>query len=124
MADQLERLRLRSLVAVRNVRSKHQAAHAPRMKSPIKTTPTSAAHARDPSTAHEQIAQIAYALWEREGRPHGRAVVHWLQAMAQLERSESVGSAKEKPRAGLGRKLGLIEIAPAGKPAPAESCRL
>jgi hypothetical protein len=26
----------------------------------------------------------AYAIWEREGRPHGRALDHWLQAEAEL----------------------------------------
>jgi len=27
-----------------------------------------------------QIAERAYALWEKEGRPHGRDVEHWSQA--------------------------------------------
>ena len=26
----------------------------------------------------------AYAIWEREGRAHGRALDHWLQAEAEL----------------------------------------
>jgi hypothetical protein len=26
----------------------------------------------------------AYAIWESEGRPHGRALDHWLQAEAEL----------------------------------------
>lgn len=31
-----------------------------------------------------QIAQAAYLLWEREGRPEGRDVAHWLRAERQL----------------------------------------
>lgn len=30
------------------------------------------------------IAQRAALLWEREGRPEGRALDHWLQAEAQI----------------------------------------
>jgi hypothetical protein len=32
----------------------------------------------------EEIAQCAYLIWEREGRPAGRAKEHWLQAETQL----------------------------------------
>jgi hypothetical protein len=32
----------------------------------------------------EQIAALAYALWEAEGRPEGRAAEHWLKAEAQI----------------------------------------
>jgi hypothetical protein len=35
-------------------------------------------------SAHE-IAVCAYAIWDQEGRPHGRDMEHWLQAKAQLE---------------------------------------
>jgi len=37
----------------------------------------------------EWISKRAYALWEAEGRPHGRDHVHWEQAVherAELER--------------------------------------
>jgi hypothetical protein len=33
----------------------------------------------------EQIACAAYAIWENEGRPHGRDLAHWLQAEEQLK---------------------------------------
>jgi hypothetical protein len=33
---------------------------------------------------NEEIAFCAYLLWEKEGRPHGRDHVHWLQAEEQL----------------------------------------
>jgi len=36
----------------------------------------------------EHIAIYAYFLWEKEGRPDGREVTHWLQAELQLQRGE------------------------------------
>jgi hypothetical protein len=33
----------------------------------------------------EQIRQRAHAIWEREGRPHGRDAEHWRQAEAELD---------------------------------------
>ena len=36
----------------------------------------------------EEIAKRAYAIWEREGRPHGRDLEHWLTAEF-LARTES-----------------------------------
>jgi hypothetical protein len=32
----------------------------------------------------EQIAQRAFEIWEREGRPHGRSREHWFQAEQEL----------------------------------------
>ncbi|MGO8676224.1 MAG: DUF2934 domain-containing protein [Limisphaerales bacterium] len=34
--------------------------------------------------AHDQIAMLAYHLWERQGRPAGMDVEHWLMAERQL----------------------------------------
>lgn len=34
---------------------------------------------------HEKVARLAYALWEREGRPHGRDREHWLQAVRAFD---------------------------------------
>jgi hypothetical protein len=31
------------------------------------------------------IAERAYQIWEREGRPHGRDMDHWLQAERELK---------------------------------------
>ena len=33
----------------------------------------------------EEIRQRAYAHWEAEGRPNGRALEHWLKAEAELK---------------------------------------
>jgi hypothetical protein len=32
----------------------------------------------------ERIRDRAYAIWEREGRPHGRHESHWHRALAEL----------------------------------------
>jgi hypothetical protein len=32
----------------------------------------------------ETIRERAYAIWEREGRPEGRSIAHWLQAEDEL----------------------------------------
>jgi len=33
----------------------------------------------------QQIAQFAYLIWEKEGRPPGRSFANWIQAQKQLE---------------------------------------
>lgn len=46
----------------------------------------------------DEIAVCAFAIWEKEGRPHGRDVEHWLQAEAQLavdRRQDSLRSVRE-----------------------------
>ena len=38
----------------------------------------------------EQIKQLAYSLWEREGQPEGRDVEHYFAAKQMLEEHEAV----------------------------------
>ena len=35
---------------------------------------------------HEAIARIAYRLWEKAGRPHGRDQEHWQRAIEEIRR--------------------------------------
>jgi hypothetical protein len=35
-----------------------------------------------------KIEQRAYEIWDREGRPHGKALEHWHQAVAEVAREE------------------------------------
>jgi hypothetical protein len=35
-------------------------------------------------STNDQIARRAYELWERDGRPEGKATDHWLQAEAMI----------------------------------------
>ncbi|TIS55073.1 DUF2934 domain-containing protein [Mesorhizobium sp.] len=37
----------------------------------------------------ERIRQRAYEIWEREGRPEGRAREHWDQAVQEIEAEAS-----------------------------------
>jgi len=45
--------------------------------------------------SEEAIRERSYSIWERQGRPEGKSVEHWLQAKAELE-AESL--AKQKSR--------------------------
>jgi hypothetical protein len=38
-----------------------------------------------PNPTEEEIRTRSYAIWEREGRPDGKAQEHWQRANAQLE---------------------------------------
>lgn len=42
-----------------------------------------------PVITTEEIARRAYAIWEGQGRPAGKAKEHWLQAEMQLKASQS-----------------------------------
>ena len=44
-----------------------------------------------------QIASRSYFIWEREGRPDGKALDHWLQAKFELE-AEATGTNGGKPK--------------------------
>ncbi len=49
---------------------------------------------------HAQIEARAYLLWEREGRPEGKALEHWLRAENEIdgeEHSKAAGSVQPKP---------------------------
>ena len=47
------------------------------------------------------IAKRAYAIWEKQGRPHGRDQDHWRQAHEELSSGATVSSKKvgKMPRA-------------------------
>lgn len=48
---------------------------------------------------HDEIAACARRIYEKEGRPQGRDMEHWLQAEAQLvaERKAQAGLTAAKP---------------------------
>jgi hypothetical protein len=48
----------------------------------------------------DQLPSRAYQIWEREGRPQGRDLEHWLEAERGLEAEDLKHSAK-KEEAGL-----------------------
>ncbi|WP_411196670.1 DUF2934 domain-containing protein [Rhizobium sp.] len=50
------------------------------------------------SRRHEWISKRAYAIWEEQGRPHGRDDEHWRQAVAErdeLERTRASSDGRE-----------------------------
>jgi hypothetical protein len=47
-----------------------------------------------------QIRERAYAIWEKEGRPHGREWDHWVRAAGELAvREELPAAAPTEPAA-------------------------
>lgn len=49
----------------------------------------------------DRIRQRAYEIWEREGRPHGEDMKHWLQAFQEIAASADTESQPtQKPRSG------------------------
>ena len=59
-------------------------------KTPLKESSPPPPAARNSITtnntppAQDAIARCAYLIWERAGRPDGRALEHWMQAEAGL----------------------------------------
>jgi hypothetical protein len=58
-----------------------------------------------------EIALRAYHVWEAAGRPHGRAVEHWLLAEAQLREAahpQPTESPMSAQRYGLVLNAGIV----------------
>jgi hypothetical protein len=54
------------------------------------------------------IEQRAYALWQREGRPHGRHEEHWHRAAREVEAEEEASLAKA-PSPGRNSREGKLK---------------
>jgi hypothetical protein len=46
------------------------------------------------------IRERAYEIWEREGRPEGRAVAHWIQAETELGAKPKAGAKRSRAQPG------------------------
>jgi len=62
-------------------------------------------------TLAQSIRERAYAIWEREGRPPGRSLAHWLQADEEAVRAGPTavtddGKPVKAPGAGRSRSNG------------------
>jgi hypothetical protein len=53
-----------------------------------KTSPSGSVTLRDPDVM-KRIAETAYALWEKRGRPHGNDLRDWLEAEKIVLRNTS-----------------------------------
>ena len=47
---------------------------------------------RDADALRKRTEERPYALWESEGRPHGRHLDHWCQAEAETTVSAATGT--------------------------------
>ncbi|MBI4295125.1 MAG: DUF2934 domain-containing protein [Chloroflexi bacterium] len=47
----------------------------------------------------EQIRELAYSLWEQEGRPEGKDVEHYMAARRLLEEQEAAQTYVSQPKA-------------------------
>jgi hypothetical protein len=47
--------------------------------------------------SEEQIRELAYSIWEREGRPDGRDVDHYMRAKQILDAREAEKAAFKAP---------------------------
>jgi hypothetical protein len=44
----------------------------------------------DTNVWYARLARRAYEIWEREGRPEGRALDHWMQAERELSADQDL----------------------------------
>jgi hypothetical protein len=68
---------------------KNGEAKAATKQTATRTAAKPAASARPQENVQERIQRRAYELWEIEGRPEGRAQVHWHQAELEITRARS-----------------------------------
>ena len=52
-----------------------------------------------PNNDDTRIADAAYHLWLKEGRPEGQDMDHWLRARAELEAAQSPAPKKRRAAA-------------------------
>jgi hypothetical protein len=67
----------------------------------------------------ERTAQLAYAIWEREGCPHGRDREHWMMAEAELMGAAEAPAAEAA--AGATETASKPAARPAAKPRAAQA---
>jgi hypothetical protein len=58
----------------------------------------------------EEIAVLAYTIWEQEGCPHGRDFDHWVQAEAQLK-----AASQEPPPSSIKEAMTIVRAASSDK---------
>ncbi len=55
---------------------------------------------------HAEIESRAYSFWEREGRPEGKALEHWLRAESEVDWETHCGGAAPPNSAAAVRRSG------------------
>lgn len=67
--------------------------------------------------AESDIRTRSYLIWEREGRPEGRQLDHWLRAQAELK---AEASSREKVAAGTTRPKAAVSTKAESKSAKSD----
>jgi len=49
-------------------------------------------------TQEDRIAERSYQIWEREGKPEGKHLQHWFQAIAELEAKSTPAKSPSRAR--------------------------
>ena len=55
--------------------------------------------------SHDEIAQLAFEIYESEGRPVGREVEHWFKAEQQLAHHSDLPADATQLRRSRGRRI-------------------
>lgn len=63
----------------------------------------------------EKIKELAYTLWEQEGRPEGRDTHHYLSAKQILDEEEAAQGRARAPRAKASKSLKTRTRSPRAK---------
>ncbi len=63
--------------------AKSETVKSSKFSAPLKKA-TGKGVSTDPAPNREQIAQCAYDIWLKRGKPHGQDAEHWLQAEHEL----------------------------------------
>lgn len=70
-------------------------------------------------TIEQRISDLAYAMWEKEGRPDGRTEEFWHRAQSQVESEDNADTAPLAPALTLSeRDQQLDQTFPASDPVP------
>jgi hypothetical protein len=71
-----------------------------------------------------QVEIRAYEIWDREGRPNGKAMEHWHQAVAEIAREDAEAEATKLKKAAARKKAATAKPAtPAKKVASASTSK-
>jgi hypothetical protein len=55
----------------------------------------------------QAIRERAYAIWEQDGRPEDRSLVHWSQAEAEIDSKPAIAVTKKSKPAKARRAPGI-----------------
>lgn len=71
---------------------------------PMKRTSKSRSASQSREISHDSIAERAYHLWERDGRPQGRDQTHWYDAERELRDASDPAESRSASDAGSARR--------------------